>query len=204
MLQDSKLDLQSEDDIRKLLERGTVKTTKSQTSKTDDDDNSFYASTVLKTLTDTRLWKRVSAQATDVLESVSIWVTNKVENDVKVLAALGLFAWDRAVRDVGRALPAAGTSAKRIFLLTNTSAYEEPQAPKPSIEEEMNRPADEIKSVSRAIFDILSGERMSADRGLRTAAPAGTVNAAERQRRAYNQRRKLDKQEKEVSRVAGA
>lgn len=76
MLQDSKLDLGTEDDVRKLLERGVVKTAVSpdQVDATEDEDESEYSSTFIKTLSDTKLWRKMSAQASDVLETVSIWV----------------------------------------------------------------------------------------------------------------------------------
>lgn len=202
ILQDSKVDLNTEEDIRKLLERGTVKKVK-QPEKEEESD-SEYDSSVLKAFTDTKLWRKLSAQANDVAESLGIWVANKVESDIKVLAALGIFAWDRVVKDVGRALPATGTSARKILLLSNTTAYQEPEKPEPSVMEQMNKPSDEIQAVSRAILDILSGDSATSGRGLRTAAPAGSVNMAERQQRAYTQRQKIRKQEKDVTRVPGA
>jgi hypothetical protein len=214
MLQDTKLlDLNTEEDVRKLLERGVVKTTKTVNTGTgasgDDDESSQYSSTVLKAFTDTKLWRKVSAQASDVLESVGIWVTNRVEQDVKVLASLGLFAWERAVTDVARALPATSSAAiPRIFLLSNFSSYIEPpkKQSRESIMKEMNRPSDEIQSVTRSVLDILKGgpAQKPRDRGLRTTAPAGSgAAAAERQRRAYTQRTQMRKQEQDVTRVAG-
>lgn len=214
MLQDAKLlDLNTEEDVRKLLERGVVKTTKTVNTGTgasdDDDDSSPYSSTVLKAFADTKLWRKVSAQASDVLESVGIWVSNRVEQDVKVLAALGLFAWERAVTDVARALPATSSAAiPRIFLLSNSSSYKEhpKRESRESIMKEMNRPSDEIQSVTRSVLDILKGgpAQKPRDRGLRTTAPAGSgAAAAERQRRAYTQRTQMRKQEQDVTRVAG-
>lgn len=223
MLQDNKLlDLNSEEDVRKLLERGVVKTTRSfstdpssssssSSTSDNDDEASEYASTILKTLADTKLWRKFSAQASDAMETVGIWVSNRVEQDVKVLAALGLFAWERAVNDVARALPATSSAAiPRIFLLANTSSYteptEEPFQSRESIMKEMNRPSDEIQSVTRSVLDILKGgtAQKSQDRVLRTVAPAGSgAAAAERQRRAFTQRRQMRQQEQDVTRVAG-
>lgn len=210
MLQEKKLDLETEEDVRKLLERGTFKKVSEPKSDSRNEDLSEYSSEVLKTLANTKLWKKVSAQATDVLETVGIWVSNKVERDVKVLAALGLFAWDRAVRDVARSLPAAGAQAEKNLKQTNTSSFvpQSPDQPTKNALEQMNRPVDEIKSVSQELFGILSGERTSvatsSGRGLRTAAPAGLGNAAERQRRAYQQRQKLDKQQNDVTKIGGS
>ena len=217
MLQDSKLDLlQNEDDVRKLLERGTVKKVAPPPASvvTNEEDESGYASTVIKTLADTKLWKKFSAQAVDALETVGIWVGNKVEQDLKTLVALGLFGWERAVRDVARALPETRTRAKKtIMQLTNSSSFQDVGADKEessdrtgrNVADEMNRPSDEIKAVSREIMGILSGQqRSSSGRGLRTAAPSGFRNSAERQRRAYQQKRKVERQEKDVTRVPGS
>ena len=208
MLEDSKVDLNTEADIKKLLERGTVKKTpkESKQATVDASESSEFSSQIFKTLSETKLWQKFSSQASDVLESVGIWVSNKVETDLKTLAALGLFAWDRAVKDVARALPESSSMRRDPFMLTNTSSYEvSPDRPK-ALMDEMNRPADEIRSVSRAIFDILKGEGSgsTSTRGLRTAAPAGTSGSRERQRRAFQQRKKLDRQEKDVTRVPGA
>jgi hypothetical protein len=217
MLQDANvLDLNTEDDVRKLLERGVVKTTKTFNTGTgasdEDDESSQYSSTVLKAFTDTKLWRKVSAQASDVMETVQIWVSNRVEQDVKVLAALGIFAWERAVTDVARALPATSSAAiPRIFLISNSSSYTEPpkesaSSSRENIMKEMNRPSDEINSVTRSVLDILKGgpAQKPRDRGLRTTAPAGSgAAAAERQRRAYTQRKEMRKQEQDVTRVAG-
>ena len=43
-----------------------------------------------------------------------MFIQNKIERDVELLAALSLFAWDRAIKDVGRALPSAGKSGARV------------------------------------------------------------------------------------------
>ena len=191
-----------------------------------DDESVQYSSKVLQTLTDTKLWKKLSVQANDVLESVSIWVSNKVEQDVKVLAALGLFAWDRVQQDVARALPATSSSSsgksnslpQQLLLLTNTSAYDT-NVQSSSVREQLNRPQDEIKSVSRELFAILSGERtkyskgrkgssspqqqqqqqQQLQRGLRTVAPAGTAFSGERQRRALQQKRKIEQSKTNIA-----
>jgi hypothetical protein len=139
---------------------------------------------------------------------------NKIEQDVQTLAALGLFAWDRVVKDVGRALPAAGSSARKLLVLTNTSSFsamaqeqEQQQTNNrmSTLKEGLNRPSDEIKTVTNAIWAILttgaSAESVvdGGGRSLRTTAPAGLGNMAERQRRALQQRRKLDKQDRAAS-----
>lgn len=222
MLQESKLDLQTEDDVKKLLERGTVKSTvnpkeQAQKEKQKRKEESLFDSTILQTFTDTKLWKKVSAQTADLLESAKIWVANKVEQDLQVAAALGLFAWERAVRDVSRALPATASvvtppKPKVPLSLSNTSSYQEPEKvvettpKKSSLRDDFSRPEDEIKDVSRAIWGILQGDQTAASsqRGLRSVAKAGTANVAERQRRAFTQRRRLDRRDKDLTRVAGS
>lgn len=212
MLQDAKLDLQTEDDIRKLLERGTRKTIpKAPESKAESSTStsasstteSEFASSAFKLFTDTKLWKAMKTKANDVLESVTIWVSNKVEQDVKVLAALGLYAWDRAVQDVSRALPASSAVRSTnpvttsMFLFSNTSSADTVDSSittggisvmDRSVRDELRKPTDELKTVAGEVWGILSGrQRTSTGRGLRTAAPSGFSNAAERQRRAYQQ-----------------
>ena len=69
----------------------------------------------------------------------------------------------------------------------------------------MNRPSDEIKAVSREIMGILSGQqRSSSGRGLRMAAPSGFRNSTERQHRAYQQKCKVERQEKDVTHMPGS
>ena len=125
MLQDSdKLDLKTEENLKKLLERGVVSkqvpqdaqqaasTSQKKKKKMQGlDDESEFSSQVLQTLSDTKLWKALSRKAGDWVESATLYLVNRVERDAMTLAALGAFAWDRAVRDVGRALPAAGGSS---------------------------------------------------------------------------------------------
>jgi len=203
MLRDKKLNLETEDDVRKLLERGTVKTVVPPKKKQEAVDSN-YSSQMLQTLTDTKLWRRVSAQARDAAASVGLWVANKVENDVQVLAALGLFAWDRAVRDVARALPASSSAASKGWSmplqLTNSSSFTKSQQQRP-IKEQLNRPADELKEVSQQVLGILKGDSTSTQggRGLRTAAPAGRAYAAERQTRAYKQSKKQRQRQNDVT-----
>ena len=67
------------------------------------------------------------------MESTKMFIQNKIERDVELLAALSLFAWDRAIKDVGRALPSAGKSGARVAetvkktvlsIATNSSFFE--------------------------------------------------------------------------------
>ena len=160
-----------------------------------------------KTLTDSDLWRSFQAKANEVSESAKIFVSNRVERDLKLLASIGLFAFDRIQKDVARALPASSQAASRamnkVLQLGNSSSLEEMQTTA-ELREELITPLDEIKSVSQSLKEILSGEPMSAvstssRRGLRTAAPAGQRNTAERQRRALQRRQETTlKQEKDV------
>jgi hypothetical protein len=214
LLQEKKLNLDTEEDVRKLLERGTVKTVPKK--PVPEVDESEFSSTILKTLTNTKLWQKISAQAEMTLESVSLWVSNKIEQDVKVIAALGLFAWDRVTRDVARALPAASSAAQnQLFLLANRSSYIAAVIDMQNgtatvvrdFREELNRPQDEIQSVTRELFAILSGERTrytpSSQRGLRSLAPAGTASSAERQRRALQRKQEAVAKRKNIAQYPG-
>lgn len=202
ILKDTKLDFETEEGIRKLLERGIDKVGRKQTVQAKED--SEYSSKIFKTLADTKLWKALKAKSTKAMESLGIWVINKIENDVKVLAALGVFAWDRIQNDVARALPEA-KERRTMFLLSNSSAFVEDPVQSARLELELSRPLDEFKIVSREFLGILSGQRSSTtrSRGLRNIAPAGSLNAAERQKRAFLRRQKINQQTKDISRIAG-
>ena len=160
MLQDSqKLDLETEESMKKLLERGVVSKEVPEAPKgsdsTSSNSDSEFSSAALKTLSDTKLWQGISRKAGDWLESAKLLITNKIERDAMTLAALGVFAWERAVRDVARALPAASnatsttrTNRKSPFLLSQQSTYQQKM-------DSMATPMDELKSVTSAVADIL-------------------------------------------------
>jgi hypothetical protein len=163
MLADSaKLDLQTEENLKKLLERGVVSKDVPRAPKKKDIDasnkDSEFSSQILQTLTDTKLWQAFSRKAGDWVESAKLYVVNRVERDAMTLAALGLFAWERAVRDVGRALPAAGGASSSSF---SKQQQQPPAEKKPfllaakSSVEEMTTPLDELKSVGIAVAQIL-------------------------------------------------
>lgn len=138
---------------------------------------------------------------------------------------MGIFTLDRIRKDLGRALPAAGRATRKLLLATNSSYAEtfldvtdrtpfalpaersltdrEMLDGYEDMYDELTTPADEIKSVTEAIRDILSGKEIDYDtsssrRGVRSFAPAGTSRLAERQRRAYKARKEtVLKREKE-------
>jgi hypothetical protein len=75
--------------------------------------------------------------------------------------------------------------------------------------EDLATPADEIKQVTEAIRDILSGKDLPASssrrRVVRSLAPAGTSRTAERQQRAYQARKKtvLQREKEGIDRTLG-
>ncbi|KAL7535099.1 hypothetical protein ACHAWF_005058 [Thalassiosira exigua] len=158
-------------------------------------------------------WNSLKAKAAEIIDSVGIYIENRIERDAQTLAAVGLFTLDRIRKDVGRALPAAGRQARRLLLATNSTyaerlldATDETPFALPSersltdrevldgygdLYDELSTPADEIRQVVEAISDILAGrDRPDSSRGVRSFAPAGTARLAERQRRAYGARKK--------------
>lgn len=167
----------------------------------------------LKKISDNTFWNSLRAKADEVLESVQIYIENRIERDTQTLAAIGLFTLERVRRDISRALPAAGRQVKKL-LLTSNSTYAEKLLDAtnktgfalPSERsmtdremdsyEELTTPADEIKQVTEAIRDILSGKEVlgsssaAGRRGVRSLAPAGTSRMAERQQRAYQARKR--------------
>ncbi len=128
------------------------------------------------------------------------------------------------MKDVGRALPSAGTSGakvadtlkKTIFALsTNSSFVENANGQKGSlflpplsqfetmneertIYDELTTPRDELSKVTESIKGILSGKSVSSDRRLRSIAPGGASRSVERQKLAYVRRKEtVLKREKE-------
>ena len=229
MLQDGSLDLNTEEDMRNLLDRGLAP---KDAPRMDEKTDSEFDSAVLQTLTDTKLWKTLAAKKDDIVDSAMIYISNRIETDTKLLASLGIFVWERVVRDVGRALPAAGSSGAAVGRsirvatkqLGSSSSFADvrdafttkgPPEEQRNLEdldlyEELNTPLDEIKSVTQSIRDILmKGESAasSAQRGIRSAAPAGQKTRTERQQRAYQKRKqtvlKREKEGIDVRRVAG-
>ena len=222
LLQDDSLDLKSEENLKKMLENGLKKKEPAMKRETEKTNGSEFSSTFFKTLNDNELWNSFTAKAETFVESAKIFVQNRIERDAQLLASIGVFAWERALKDVGRALPSAGKSgagmAKQmrdsLFLLTNNSSFIEytpkdnfilppskySQGVETSAFEELNTPLDEIKSVTEAIRDILAGKTVSQDRGLRSVAPAGRSKSTEKQKMAMAFERKKEtvlKREKE-------
>jgi hypothetical protein len=163
---------------------------------------------------------------------VGIYIENRIERDSQTLAAVGLFTLDRIRRDIGRALPAAGRATRKLLLATNSSYAERlldvtdrtPFALPAErsltdremfgdVYDELSTPADEIRQVTEAILDILSGKRVQSDsssylnsrRSVRSFAPAGTSKLAERQRRAYQARKQtvLKREREGIDRKVG-
>ena len=145
-----------------------------------------------------------------MIDSVGIIIANRIERDAKTLAAIGLFGLDRIRRDVGRALPAAGRQVKKLLLASNSTYAEKlidatentpfalPSERSITESEMLTTPADEIKAVTGSILEILAGNQLPESssfssrprRNVRSFAPAGTAKLAERQRRAYQARKK--------------
>lgn len=179
-------------------------------------------------------WNSVRAKGFEIIDSVGIFVGNRIERDAATLAAIGIFTVERIRKDLGRALPAAGRQARN-FLLSTNSTYAEQfldvtdktpfalPAEKSLTDrdimegysdmyEELTTPADEIRQVTEAIRDILLGKDPNESstysrerRGVKSFAPAGTTRMAERQRRAYNARKKtvLKREQEGVDRKVG-
>jgi hypothetical protein len=161
MLRDSKkLDLEQAENMKSLLERGIkakerVNSANSSEENQQEEDSPFR-SEILQKLGSTKLWKAFERKAEDWVESAKIYVGNRVERDAKLLAGLGLFAFERAMQDVARALPARSSSTwnpKKQFLLSNVTQAQQQQQ-KDTIRQEMSTPFDELQSVGRALKDI--------------------------------------------------
>ena len=176
MLRDNKLDLEQNQNMKKLLERGIKKDETDEKlndlqSNDDevDDDETPYSSQAIKKLADTKFWQALSRNAADVFESVAIAATNQLEKSAKVLVGLGFFAWERAKQDAARALPTGGSASipkpKQIFTMSDKSSFvEEPPtkedetlsaaARQQSLRQQFTTPGDEISAVSAEISKI--------------------------------------------------
>jgi len=215
ILNEGKLDLSTEEEVKKLLEGPRLQEGEDANKK--DEGDGKYSSKFVSAVSDNTFWNSLRAKAEELLESATIYIENRIERDSQTLAAVGLFTLDRIRRDIGRALPAAGRATRQLLLATNSSYAEklvemtdrrntfalpsdrtltdrEMLRGSEDLYEELTTPADEIRQVTEAIRDILSGKDVqdssySARRGVRSFAPAGTSRLAERQRRAYRARK---------------
>lgn len=192
MLRDTKLNLQEEENMKRLLERGVKKETPQDAARGVQAQKELeevpYSSQVLQTLGNTKLWKGLTRNAADVFESARIWAQNKVERDAKLVASLGIFAFERALTDVSRALPAAGSVVKKVapkLQLPETSSsasmnQNREDTMSQNIRSQMTTPADEFQSVANELRTILTsgGERRSGDQGGIVASSRGLKSTA--------------------------
>ena len=231
ILQDGKLDLSSEYEVKKLLEGPRLQENEDYPTPSNSDEeqkrSDKYNSKFVKSVSDNAFWNSIKAKGEALIDSAAIYIANRIERDTKTLAAVGLFTFDRIRKDIGRALPAAGRATRQLLLSSNStyaerlldvtdktpfalpsersltnrdivgSGYDE-------LYEDLTTPADEIRSVTSAILDILSGKEIDYDqssssrRSVKSFAPAGTSKMAERQKRAYKARKQtVLKREKE-------
>jgi len=230
ILQDGKLDLSSEYEVKKLLEGPRLQDNEDYPTTLSEEDqkrSDKYKSELLQRVSDNAFWNSIKAKGEEIIDSAAIYIANRIERDTKTLAAVGLFTFDRIRKDIGRALPAAGRATRQLLLSSNSTYAERlldvtDQTPfaLPSersltnrdivgsgydeLYEDLTTPADEIRSVTSAILDILSGKEIdydqssSARRSVKSFAPAGTSRMAERQKRAYKARKQtVLKREKE-------
>ncbi|KAL7534343.1 hypothetical protein ACHAXR_005803 [Thalassiosira sp. AJA248-18] len=216
ILSEGKLDLSTEEQVKNLLEGPRLQEGE-DAMRSERVEDGKYSSKFVSAVSDDTFWNSLKAKANEIIDSVGIYIENRIERDAQTLAAVGLFTIDRIRRDIGRALPAAGRATRKLLLATNSSYAEKlldvtdetpfalPSERSLTDREELTTPADEIRQVTEAIRDILSGKELSESssysptrRGVRSFAPAGTSRLAERQRRAYKARKNtVLKREKE-------
>ena len=188
ILEEEKLDLRTEDAVKDLLERGTkpVERPPSSSSAAEAEKKKGrigeyrYASKVLNDITNSEWWGSIRAKTEEVLDSAKILIENRIERDSKLFASLGLFAWERAKRDVARALPETGRTGAAVGRamrnaarqLAANSSYAEyipeenfilppskyGEGVETNVRDELNTVGDEIRSVTESIRDILSGK----------------------------------------------
>ena len=230
ILEDGKLNLSTEYEVKKLLDGPRLQEGEEYPGEEYDEEGK-YSSKVIKKVSDSKFWNSIRAKGEEIIDQAGIYIANRIERDSKTLAALGIFSIDRIRRDVARALPAAGRATRKLLLATNSSAAEmfldvtdktpfslpaersltnsEMLDGYSDLYDELTTPADEIRKVTEAIRDILSGKEIDYDdpsrRGVRSFAPAGTARMAERQRRAYRARKQtvLKREREGIDRKVG-
>ena len=230
MLKSEKLDLQKQENMKKLLERG-IKSAKGEDAYDkkgkayDDEEETEFASEVMKKLGNTKLWKAFSRKAEDWLESAGVALQNRIERDAKLLASLGIFAFDRALQDVQRALPAVARvvqyQVSKTPLLGSTSSFQnvtKAATRVDSIRDDMKTPLDELKSIQQDLKDIFSAadtkttstgtdysrRRQGTKTTLRSAAPSNKFSR-ERFQKAYQKQKetKLRREKENVAQQSG-
>jgi len=125
ILADGKLDLNSEEEVKKLLE-GPRRTEDFRVDfNNGEEDESKYSSKVISSVSDNKFWNSVRAKGFELIDTVGIIIANRIERDTKTLAAIGIFGLDRIRQDIGRALPAAGRQVKKLLLSSNSTYVEQ-------------------------------------------------------------------------------
>ena len=104
LLQDNKLDA---DDVRRVMEQKKQQQT---TAVEESTEESQYSSQLLQKLADTKLFRKLSVQASEFLETTQLRVLNTLEQNLGVVLAMTATIWDRATYSVARALPATRTN----------------------------------------------------------------------------------------------
>eukprot|EP00578_Thalassiosira_sp_NH16_P003911 CAMPEP_0181130774 /NCGR_PEP_ID=MMETSP1071-20121207/30048_1 /TAXON_ID=35127 /ORGANISM="Thalassiosira sp., Strain NH16" /LENGTH=394 /DNA_ID=CAMNT_0023216877 /DNA_START=18 /DNA_END=1202 /DNA_ORIENTATION=- len=186
ILSEGKLDLSTEDQVKKLLDGPRLQEGEEYPSGgAGEDMDGKYNSKFVSAVSDNAFWNSMKAKAAEIIDSVGIYIENRIERDAQTLAAVGLFTLDRIRRDIGRALPAAGRATRNFLLSTNSSYAEQfldvtDQTPFAlpaertatdremlgdwtDLYDELTTPADEIRQVTGAIRDILAGKELPDD-----------------------------------------
>ena len=187
LLEDN-LDLATEGNLKKMLERDEEAKTKFKKKKTASersssfDENSSssssatgstqkqkYASKTLKTIKDNTFWNSLRAKADEIVESAQLFIQNRIERDTQLTIALGIFTFDRIKKDVARALPSTSTFRKSVLKIAASSSFvkvdeskleedEKTDEKEKTLYDEFNTPADEVRQVSQSIKQILNGD----------------------------------------------
>ena len=194
-LLDDNLDLVTEENLLQMLERDQIAKQKkaeqnyakqAAESSMDSESSSSqeYSSKVLQTIKDDTFWTSIKAKANSVFESAQLFIQNRIERDAQLVAALGIFAFDRIKKDVARALPSQSSVQqsikKSVLQIAAQSSFvpgvdestlqnlenetktfienENQNEEETSLYDEFNTPSDEIKEVFQSIKTILSGD----------------------------------------------
>jgi len=180
------VDLTTEDRMKKMLQRDeSAKQEKARQAYEASQNNSTagtskeenFSSQIFQNFSDDSFWNSLRAKTNSFIESAQLFVQNRIERDAQLVAALGLFAFDRIQKDIARALPSTSSAGstfnkKRTLTLESKSSFLEVDASiserqkdmnanqkrRRELYQEFNTPADELRQVSESIKAIFSGE----------------------------------------------
>jgi len=206
LLEDDDL-ISSEESMRRLLIRDEIARERfTKEEKEEEFSDSTFSSSVLRDLEMGKndAWNALKPKLQNIFQSAGLFVKNRIERDIRLISALGMFAIDRAIRDASRVLPAVATK-KEVNMITGNLAPDANKqllnASNEGVREKLNTAEDEIKMVQQSVQNILSGKSVLSGRGrtLASVAEPGESLRGERMKKAYETRKRKNEKNLNLS-----